>query len=230
MVGSRRGIATQSPASIVPMGRWTIGKGTQPDASASRAPKRRAGAGHSLPCRERTAQVHGLNEQEAEDIDQPSDEEENIANRKKKAPRGPQVTFPTEDEFHAGYILGHDAYFQASIDHIRPVQHVETNHCCLSQQRVREMYMRLAGNGASLITPLTLQPIAYIVEEVGPNDERQLREVPFPASHTVKEFETAYLQNASVVPGMPTMNRIHWLENNIIWEPVDGQHIIAACL
>jgi hypothetical protein len=38
------------------------------------------------------------------------------------------------------------------------------------------------------------------------------------------------LQNASVVLGMPAMNRIHWLENNIVWEPMDGQHIVAACL
>jgi hypothetical protein len=58
---------------------------------------------------------------------------------------------------------------------------------------VKEIYMRLAENEASLITPLTLRSIAYIVDEVGPNDERQRREVPFLASHTMKEFETAYL-------------------------------------
>jgi hypothetical protein len=29
---------------------------------------------------------------------------------------------------------------------------------------------------------------------------------------------------------MPTMNKIHWLHNNIVWELVDGQHIVAACL
>jgi hypothetical protein len=87
MVGSRRGTTTQSPASIVPMGRRTTGRGTQPDASASRAPRRRAGARQSLPRRERTAQVHGLNEQEAEDIDQPSDEEDNTTIQREKAPR-----------------------------------------------------------------------------------------------------------------------------------------------
>ena len=45
----------------------------------------------------------------------------------------------------------------------------------------------------------------------------------------MKEFEVAYLQNASVVLGMPDMNRTQWLQNNIIWELVDGQHIVAAC-
>jgi hypothetical protein len=121
MVGSRRGIATMNSASILPMERRTTGRGTQPDASASRAPRRKTSARQSLPRRERTAQVHGLNEQEAEDIDQSSDEEDNTAIRREKAPRGPRVTFSTEDEFHAGYIWGHDAYFQALIDHIHPV-------------------------------------------------------------------------------------------------------------
>jgi hypothetical protein len=95
---------------------------------------------------------------------------------------------------------------------------------------VREMYMRLARNEASLITLLTLQSIAYIVEEVGPNNERRWRKVSFRAEHTVNEFEAAYLHNIGVVLGMPAMNRVHWLQDNIIWEPVDGQHIVAACL
>jgi hypothetical protein len=28
---------------------------------------------------------------------------------------------------------------------------------------------------------------------------------------------------------MPDLNRTQWLQNNIIWELVDGQHIVAAC-
>jgi hypothetical protein len=113
-----------------------------------------------------------MNEEEVEDIDQSSNEEDNTAIVRERATRGPQVTFPTEEEFQAGYIWGHDAFFDALIDNIRAVKNVETNHNCLSQQRVREMYRRLAGNEASLVTPLTLRPIAYIVEEVGPENER----------------------------------------------------------
>jgi hypothetical protein len=67
------------------------------------------------------------------------------------------------------------------------------------------------------------------VEEVGLGNERRWRKVPFQATNIVKEFEAAYLQNASVVPSMPNMNRTQWLQNSIIWEPVDGQHIVAAC-
>jgi hypothetical protein len=92
--------------------------------------------------------VQGMNEEEAEDIDQSSDEEDNTATMKERAARGQQVKFPTEEE----YIWGRDAMFDASIDNI----HAVTNHRCLSQQWVREMYRQLAGNEASLVTPLTL--------------------------------------------------------------------------
>jgi len=37
------------------------------------------------------------------------------------------------------------------------------------------------------------------------------------------------LYNASVVPSAPNKLRLNWLENKIIWEPLDGQHIIEAC-
>ena len=61
-----------------------------------------------------------MNEQEAEDIDQPSDKDENTAILREKAVRGPLVTFPTEDEFQAWYIWRHDAYFEVLFDQIRP--------------------------------------------------------------------------------------------------------------
>jgi hypothetical protein len=134
-----------------------------------------------------------MNEEEAEDTDQSFDEEDNTATARERAARGPQVKFPMEEEFQAGYIWGHDALFDASIDNIRAVKNVETNHHCLSQQRMREMYQRLAGNEASLVTPLTLWPIAYIVEEVNLENKTWRREVPFRATNTVKEFEAAYL-------------------------------------
>jgi hypothetical protein len=91
------------------------------------------------------------------------------------------------------------------------------------------MYRRLEGHEASLETLLILRPIAYIVEDVGPNNERRQREVLFGAHGGQMEFETAYLQNASVVSSRSEDNQRQWLENNIVWEPVDGQHIIVAC-
>jgi hypothetical protein len=44
-----------------------------------------------------------MNKEEAEDIDQSSNKEDNIATMRERAARGPQVKFPTEEEFQAGY-------------------------------------------------------------------------------------------------------------------------------
>ena len=120
-----------------------------------------------------------MNEEESENIDQSSDKEDNTTPMRERAARGQQVKFSIEEEFQAGYIWRHDAMFDTSIDNIHAVMHVETNHHCLSLQRMKEMYQRLAGNEASLVTTLTLRPITYIVEEVGPGNERRWREVPF---------------------------------------------------
>jgi hypothetical protein len=40
-----------------------------------------------------------MNEEEVEDIDQSSDEEDNTATVRERAARGPQVKFPTKEEF-----------------------------------------------------------------------------------------------------------------------------------
>jgi hypothetical protein len=173
--------------------------------------------------------VQGTYKDEAKDIDDASDEDESTAVVRDKAPRGLQVKFPTEDEFRGGYIWGQNLYFEALIENIRSVQSADTNHRILLQRRVTEMYRRLQGHKASMVMPLTLRPIAYIVEDIGSDNERRQREVLFGAHGGQMEFEAAYLQNASAVSSTSEDNHRQWLENNIVWEPVDGQHIIAAC-
>ena len=79
------------------------------------------------------------------------------------------------------------------------------------------------------MSPLTLRPIAYILEGVDTRGTTVQREIPFSNVNAVKDFEDVFLHNATAVPGNPNMARINWLENNIIWKPVDGQHGVAAC-
>jgi hypothetical protein len=93
---------------------------------------------------------------------------------------------------------------------------MDTNHRILSKRQVLEIYRRLEGHEASLVTPLTLRPIAYIVEDVGPDNERRRREVLFGAHGGQMEFEAAYLQNASTVSSRSEDNQRQWLENNIV--------------
>jgi hypothetical protein len=44
-----------------------------------------------------------------------------------------------------------------------------------------DMYKRLGGPDASLVTPLTLRTIAYVVNDIGPENEVRNREVPLKA-------------------------------------------------
>lgn len=139
--------------------------------------------------------------------------------------------FPKEDELWAGYIWGADAIFNVQVQNIRAVENPETNHRVLTGTRVMDMYRRLRGKDKELISPLTLRPIRYIVEGTGSHGESRRREVPFSEDNAVREFEAAYLHYAEAVSGHGVLgSRANWLENNIIWEPVDGQHIVQACM
>jgi hypothetical protein len=63
-----------------------------------------------------------MTEEEAEDIDQGSDEEENTGarRRRRRLPRAPKIKIPTEEEFQKGYVWGQGCEFDAIIENIRP--------------------------------------------------------------------------------------------------------------
>jgi hypothetical protein len=178
---------------------------------------------------ERASQAEGRTEEEVEDIDQPFDEEEGTGMGRQWAPRSTQVKFPTEEEFQKGYIWGPSFQFDAPFDNIRPMQNVETNHRCLSQQWVRDMYKRLGRPNASLVSPLTLQPIAYLVAERYEESETRYREVPFGRVDAIRQFDGAFLTHGNLMSSDVEKSRMSWLQNRIVWEPMDGQHIIATC-
>jgi hypothetical protein len=134
-----------------------------------------------------------------------------------------------EEEFQKGYIWGHSFQFDAAFDNIRPLQNMETNHRCLSQRWVRDMYKRLGGPDASLVSPLTLRPIAYLVAERDEENETRYREVPFGRADAIRQFDGAFLTHGNLVSNDVEKSRMSWLQNRIVWEPVDGQHILTAC-
>jgi hypothetical protein len=197
--GALRSYSTQSPTAHVAVSRATVPRRTsthvvggastsqgpytsgriEREGSASPRRRRRGGGRRTRPRTERASQAEDRTEEEAEDIDQPSNEEEDMGTGRQRAPRATQVKFPMEEEFQKGYIWGPSFQFDAAFDNIRPVQHVETNHRCLSQRRMRDMYKRLGRPDASLVSPLTLRPIAYLVAERNEENETRYREVPF---------------------------------------------------
>lgn len=171
----------------------------------------------------------GINYVEREDIDEPSNDEGCPQVQRPEVSKGPVVTFPSDDDIRAGYLWGMEAIFHAPIDHIRNVENVETNHRCLTEKRVREMYQRIRGKDEALISHLTLRPIAYLVEVIDSNGEMHKKEIPFAIENATNVFDAVWEQHQTSDPGMMNMNRISWLENRVIWEPIDGQHIVAAC-
>jgi hypothetical protein len=109
------------------------------------------------------------------------------------------------------------------------VQNVETNHRCLFQQRMRDIYKGLGGPDASLVLPLILRPIAYLVAERDEENETRYSEVLFGRVDAIQQFDGAFLTHGNLVSGDVEKSRMLWLQNHIVWEPVDGQHIITAC-
>ena len=91
------------------------------------------------------------------------------------------------------------------------------------------MYKRLGGLDASLVSPLTLRPIAYLVAERNAKNETRYREVPFGREDAIRQFESAFLTHGNLVSIDVEKSRMSWLENRIVWELVDGQHIVATC-
>jgi hypothetical protein len=91
------------------------------------------------------------------------------------------------------------------------------------------MYKRLGGLDASLVSPLTLRPIVYLVAERNEENETRYREVPFGRADAIRQFDGAFLTHGNLVSGDIEKSRMSWLQNRIVWEPVDGQHIVAAC-
>jgi hypothetical protein len=80
-----------------------------------------------------------------------------------------------------------------------------------------------------MVSPLTLQPIAYLVAERDEGNETRYREVPFGRADAIRQFDGAFLTHGNLVSGDVEKSRMSWLQNRIVWEPVDGQHIVVAC-
>ena len=80
-----------------------------------------------------------------------------------------------------------------------------------------------------MVSPLTLQPIAYLVVESNEENETTYREVPFGREDAIRQFKGIFLTHGNLVSSDVEKSKMSWLQNRIVWKPVDGQHIVAAC-
>ena len=65
--------------------------------------------------------------------------------------------------------------------------------------------------------------------ETDEENEIRYREVPFGRAAVIKQFEGTFFAHGNLVSGNIEKNRMLWLQSCVVWEPVDGQHIVAAC-
>jgi hypothetical protein len=91
------------------------------------------------------------------------------------------------------------------------------------------MYKQLGGPDTSLVSPLRLRPIAYLVAERDEENETRYREVPFGRVDAIRQFGGTFLTHGNLVSNDVEKNRMSWLQNCIVWELVDGQHIVPVC-
>jgi hypothetical protein len=63
------------------------------------------------------------------------------------------------------------------------------------------MYKRLGGPDASLVSPLTLRPIAYLVAERNEENETRYMEVPFGRADAIRQFDGAFLTHGNLMSG-----------------------------
>ena len=167
---------------------------------------------------------HNLSNDPEEDAQEEAEmTPEVLSSQRSKAP------LPTEEEIARGSIWG-GIMFDAHIDRIISVVNPETNHRVLSQKRVQDVYKRLRNPELRYhVSKLVLRPIRYIFQTYNDDNVQERHEVPFPEVGAAREFERAFLEHGE--PGLTGTNasRMTWLTKQIIWEPVDGQHIVAAC-
>jgi hypothetical protein len=68
-----------------------------------------------------------------------------------------------------------------------------------------------------------------LVAERDEENKMRYRKVPFGRTDAIWQFDGAFLTHGNLVFSDIEKSRMSWLQNRIVWEPVDGQHIIAAC-
>ena len=77
------------------------------------------------------------------------------------------------------------------------------------------MYKQLGGPDTSLVSPLTLQSIAFLVVERNEENETRYREVPFGRADAIRQFDGAFFTHGNVVSGNIEKSRMSWLQNCI---------------
>ena len=106
----------------------------------------------------------------------------------------------------------------------------EINHQVLSHKRVIDVYNLLRDpEKRTGVSKLVLRPIKYIMYTTTDDGTVEQEEVPFPVDGAAREFQRLFSRHGAASVHGTSGSQLSWLQERIIWEVVDGQHIVAAC-
>ena len=130
---------------------------------------------------------------------------------------------PSQEEIDAGFVFGWSFVFQVTMEKVKPPSLETTKQQILSAENTRIGYLKLRSGKTNVFALLTLHPIFYI----HPNN--RMDNGTFEVRFKKKVSKTKFLEALNSIEGKSIEQKKDALLPNIIWEPVDGQHIQHTC-
>ena len=134
------------------------------------------------------------------------------------------MTLPTEAKLEEGYVYGKDFRWSVPIMQVRQPVGPLTNQWILNVQNALDVYKLLSSAAHKDVSCLTLRPIEYRSSSDGLS-------VTFGGIGGQQAFileVTAWTTQEGIDPAR-VPSEVHRFLTNVVWEPVDGQHILWAC-
>lgn len=133
-----------------------------------------------------------------------------------------KMILPTPHEIESGYVFGRDHFFYVDIANVRPASNILTNQRMLNTANAEFVYKRLRENQLLETNVMTLRPMEYLPLS---NEENVIERYTFKGEETRIDF----LRCLNAMPGDSFEEKRDNFLPLVIWEPVDGQHILHAC-
>ena len=132
-------------------------------------------------------------------------------------------TFPSQMEIDDGYVFGKSFKFELSIRMIRPPALETTNQRILNEENAWKIYIELCSGEINDSAWLALRPIMF-TPSFGLHDNKGSN-----VSFKEGESKASFLGTLSTMPRESMEEKQTSMLSNILWELVDGQHILHAC-
>jgi hypothetical protein len=129
-----------------------------------------------------------------------------------------KLILPTQVEIDSGYLFDKEFSFQVNITNVRPASNIFTNQRILNIANAEVVYKRLKEAQFNESHVMTLRPMEYFQLD---NGEKYV----FKSG----ESQTDFLRCLNTIKGGSLEEKREKFASLVIWEPVDGQHILHAC-